>query len=82
MSGSLREPTVCNFVLFQAIRSQAITRFQRRQYAQIDIVLTEKKGFGLRASENLSRFALLSVFVVFLALTCVFSPLVQGYVYL
>ncbi|KAF9784792.1 hypothetical protein BJ322DRAFT_1006948 [Thelephora terrestris] len=30
-------------------------RFQRKQYAPINIVLTEKKGFGLRAAQNLSR---------------------------
>ncbi|KAF9649738.1 hypothetical protein BDM02DRAFT_3186087 [Thelephora ganbajun] len=30
-------------------------RFQRKRYAPIDIVLTEKKGFGLRAAENLSK---------------------------
>ncbi|KAJ6578858.1 histone methyltransferase [Mycena vulgaris] len=30
-------------------------RFQRKQYADIEIVLTEKKGFGLRAERNLSK---------------------------
>lgn len=30
-------------------------RFQRKEYAPIDIVLTEKKGFGLRAAENLPK---------------------------
>lgn len=30
-------------------------RFQKREYANIDIVLTEKKGFGLRAEEDLPR---------------------------
>ncbi|KAI0759666.1 hypothetical protein BC629DRAFT_1295328 [Irpex lacteus] len=30
-------------------------RFQRREYAPIDIVQTEKKGFGLRAAENLRK---------------------------
>ncbi|KAF8487420.1 hypothetical protein DFH94DRAFT_641821 [Russula ochroleuca] len=30
-------------------------RFQRREYSKIDIVKTEKKGFGLRAEEDLPR---------------------------
>ncbi|KAK7688537.1 hypothetical protein QCA50_008075 [Cerrena zonata] len=30
-------------------------RFQRKQYAPIHIVQTEKKGFGLRAAENLPK---------------------------
>ncbi|KAJ7057984.1 histone methyltransferase, partial [Mycena amicta] len=30
-------------------------RFQRRQYADIDIVQTEKKGFGLRAEEDIPK---------------------------
>ncbi|TFK37690.1 hypothetical protein BDQ12DRAFT_607516 [Crucibulum laeve] len=30
-------------------------RFQRKDYANIDIVLTEKKGFGLRAEADLPR---------------------------
>ncbi|KAI9432731.1 hypothetical protein H4582DRAFT_1820762 [Lactarius indigo] len=30
-------------------------RFQRREYAKINIVKTEKKGYGLRAAEDMSR---------------------------
>jgi histone-lysine N-methyltransferase SETD2 len=30
-------------------------RFQRKQYANIEIVLTEKKGYGLRAEEDLPK---------------------------
>lgn len=30
-------------------------RFQRKQYADIDIVKTEKKGFGVRANVDLPR---------------------------
>lgn len=30
-------------------------RFQKREYANIEIVLTEKKGFGLRAEEDLPK---------------------------
>ncbi|KAJ7730702.1 histone methyltransferase [Mycena maculata] len=30
-------------------------RFQRKQYADIQIVLTEKKGFGLRAEDDISK---------------------------
>lgn len=30
-------------------------RFQRKQYAAIEIVQTEKKGFGLRATVDLPK---------------------------
>ncbi|KAI0248399.1 hypothetical protein BJV78DRAFT_1379249 [Lactifluus subvellereus] len=30
-------------------------RFQRQEYAKIDIVQTEKKGFGLRAAQDMSK---------------------------
>lgn len=30
-----------------------LSRFQRKQYADIDIVKTEKKGFGVRANVDL-----------------------------
>lgn len=30
-------------------------RFQRKQYANLEIVQTEKKGFGLRAGSDLKR---------------------------
>ncbi|KAF8999768.1 hypothetical protein BDQ17DRAFT_1360339 [Cyathus striatus] len=30
-------------------------RFQRKEYANIEIVLTEKKGYGLRAEEDISK---------------------------
>lgn len=33
----------------------AFIRFQRKEYAPIEIVQTEKKGFGLRAAEDLSK---------------------------
>ena len=59
-------------LVFQSFRPHHITRFQRKQYAPIDVVLTEKKGFGLRATENLSKFVLLFVFTLFVALTCIF----------
>lgn len=32
-----------------------VCRFQRREYAPIEIVLTEKKGFGLRAAADLTK---------------------------
>jgi len=48
---------------------QCATRFQRKQYAPIDIILTEKKGFGLRAAGNLSRFVFFPLFTVFLTFT-------------
>lgn len=58
--------------MFRALRPHDISRFQRKQYAPIDIVLTEKKGFGLRATENLPKFVLSFLFTAFLALTCIF----------
>jgi hypothetical protein len=44
-------------------------RFQKREYAPIDIVQTEKKGFGVRARQDMpaSVFPIRSVTVV---LTC------------
>lgn len=32
-----------------------MNRFQRKQYASIEIVLTEKKGYGLRAEKDLQK---------------------------
>ena len=32
-----------------------IIRFQRKEYASIQIVLTEKKGYGLRAERDLPK---------------------------
>jgi hypothetical protein len=32
--------------------------FQRKEYANIEIVLTEKKGYGLRAEEDLPKYVL------------------------
>ena len=58
--------------ILQALCPHPITRFQRKQYAPIDIVLTEKKGFGLRAAENLPRFVPLPMPTVLPALTCIF----------
>ena len=46
-------------------RPHTVARFQRKQYAPIDIVMTEKKGFGLRAAGNLPKFVLLPSFVVY-----------------
>jgi hypothetical protein len=31
-------------------------RFNKKEYAPIDIVLTEKKGFGLRAAGNIPKY--------------------------
>ncbi|KAI0052410.1 hypothetical protein FA95DRAFT_1483622 [Auriscalpium vulgare] len=38
-------------------------RFQRREYAPIEIVLTEKKGFGLRAAQNIKKDAFIYEYV-------------------
>ncbi|KAJ3515007.1 hypothetical protein NLJ89_g2034 [Agrocybe chaxingu] len=38
-------------------------RFQRKEYANIDIVLTEKKGYGLRAEEDLPKDAFIYEYV-------------------
>lgn len=32
--------------------------FQRKEYANIEIVLTEKKGYGLRAEDDLPKYVL------------------------
>ena len=34
----------------------AVNRFSRKQYADIEIVQTEKKGFGIRAGSDLSAY--------------------------
>lgn len=75
MSESLSEPTVRDPVLGLKSILFIVSRFQRKQYAPIDIVLTEKKGFGLRAAETLPRFVLSSGYTITLALTCVFTSL-------
>jgi hypothetical protein len=36
--------------------SPSSNRFQKKQYAKIDIVKTEKKGFGVRALEDMPAF--------------------------
>ncbi|KAI0298466.1 hypothetical protein B0F90DRAFT_1818675 [Multifurca ochricompacta] len=38
-------------------------RFQRREYANIEIVKTEKKGFGLRAAEDMPKDAFIYEYV-------------------
>ena len=60
VSGALPEPTVgtCTFWMtpistsFHNIKS----RFQRKAYANIEIVLTEKKGYGLRAASDVAKY--------------------------
>lgn len=79
MSEPLPEPAVRDLALGFKPLILAVSRFQRKQYAPIDIVQTEKKGFGLRAAENLPRFVLFSGPTTILALTCVSM---QGCVYL
>lgn len=71
VSGPLQKPTVCDLVPhFKPPRPHTATRFQRKQYAPIDIVLTEKKGFGLRAAGNLPKCVHLPLFTMFLAHVC------------
>lgn len=41
-------------------------RFQKRQYANIDIVLTELKGYGLRAEDFIPKYVITSVGLGFL----------------
>ncbi|KAF8549008.1 hypothetical protein OG21DRAFT_1500664 [Imleria badia] len=38
-------------------------RFQRKEYAKIEIVLTEKKGFGLRTASDISRDAFIYEYI-------------------
>jgi len=60
MSGLLPEPKVKNDINAQGDNGANkifpfYSRFQRKQYANIEIVLTEKKGYGLRAEEDLLK---------------------------
>jgi hypothetical protein len=41
-----------------------LQRFQQREYAEIEIVQTEKKGFGLRAAKDLPRCVLRMSFFI------------------
>ena len=60
MSVVLPEPEVnrhscCGFIFPIEDFALSILRFQQRQYANIEIVLTERKGYGLRAEEDLPK---------------------------
>jgi hypothetical protein len=41
--------------LIFVVEDVMLPRFQRKQYANIEIVLTKKKGYGLRAEEDLPK---------------------------
>jgi hypothetical protein len=41
--------------VWSVLSSDVVNRYQRKQYASIDIVLTERKGFGLRAAADLPK---------------------------
>lgn len=60
VSGALPEPTVGRCALWITLIPISIhnikSRFQRKAYANIEIVLTEKKGYGLRAASEISRY--------------------------
>jgi len=43
-------------LLLFVIEPSTTPRFQRKQYANIEIVLTEKKGYGLRAEEDMPKY--------------------------
>lgn len=54
----LHEPTVRLASLghcFMGALVLTLSRFQRQEYARIDIVQTDKKGFGLRAAQDMSK---------------------------
>jgi hypothetical protein len=59
MSGLLPEPKVITDMNAQKNKCANffpfLSRFQRKKYANIEIVLTEKKGYGLRAEEDLPK---------------------------
>lgn len=55
MSKLLSESKVSVFAWLLIVLSLKPYRFQRKQYANIEIVLTEKKGYGLRAEEDLPK---------------------------
>lgn len=61
----LSKSTVRYTTAFTLLCSRSIVilfyrRFARKQYADIEIVQTEKKGFGLRAAANIGRYAYVS----------------------
>jgi hypothetical protein len=57
VSGALSESTVSTLrlLLFSFSVLILVISFQRKQYAAIEIVLTEKKGFGLRAAADFTK---------------------------
>ena len=60
MSGLLPKPEVKKDINAQGDTGAnknfpSYSRFQRKQYANIEIVLTEKKGYGLRVEEDLLK---------------------------
>ena len=56
VSTVLSEPTVRLLRLSASSAGADMNcRLQRREYAPIDIVLTEKKGYGVRASASIAR---------------------------
>lgn len=56
MSELLPKSTVSFSHIVPTFPSDTISRrFQLKEYANIEIVLTEKKGYGLRAEEDLPK---------------------------
>lgn len=43
----------------------SISRFQKREYSNIQIIQTEKKGFGLRAEVDLPKYVVLQLYLEF-----------------
>ena len=57
MSLILSEPTVGVLTGPLHLHAHRLCSFQRRDYAPIEIVQTEMKGFGLRAAADLPKYA-------------------------
>ena len=64
-SSSARTNGMCPFhyVLQLLCQNKYLERMQRKEYADIEIVLTEKKGFGLRAGSDLEKYGCSSCFL-------------------
>jgi [histone H3]-lysine36 N-trimethyltransferase len=55
LSRVLPEPEVSGPCLWAPCYLSCQDRFRRKDYAPIEIVQTEKKGFGLRAEQNIKK---------------------------
>ena len=50
---AVQEPAVSHLPLCLSVESPTHTSFSEKQYAPVEIVQTERKGFGLRAAADI-----------------------------